>query len=210
MSDTRRGTPGQLTRRGFLAALGIGGAATLAGCGLQTAGTDAVAVGGDFTFVSPGGQMVITYPEAERQPIGHLFGPDLMDPDAEIDLQRDFAGQVVVLNAWGQWCPPCRAEADDLQRVHEQISPRGATVLGINVRDQQIQAAQDFHTDAGLEYPSIYDPPFKSALALGGIPASVIPTTVVLDRQHRPAVVFLKAISDTEVMEHVTPLLDEA
>ena len=69
------------------------------------------------------------------------------------------------------------------------------TLLGINVRDNVISAPRDFVEDNGLSYPSIYDPPFVNAVALGGIPASVIPTTIILDREHRPAVVFLKEVS---------------
>ena len=41
------------------------------------------------------------------------------------------------------------------------------------------------------------------------MPASVIPTTIVLDKQHRPAHIFLKEITDKELWEQVEPLLDE-
>ena len=58
-----------------------------------------------------------------------------MEEGEEISLS-DFEGEVVVLNAWGQWCAPCRAEVDDLQLVQETLDPLGGTVLGINVRDR--------------------------------------------------------------------------
>ncbi|QFQ03188.1 Thiol-disulfide oxidoreductase ResA [Corynebacterium urogenitale] len=174
----------------------------------DTAGTDAVAVGGTFEFVSPGGQTAISYPEADRQPIGNIQGVDLLD-DSKISLE-DFEGQVVVLNSWGQWCGPCRSESDDLQRVQEKLEKSGkGTLLGINVRDNVREKAQDFVRDNGITYPSLYDPPFKSALALGGVPASVIPTTIVLDKQHRPAHIFLKEITDKELWDAVEPLLNE-
>ena len=60
-------------------------------------------------------------------------------------------------------------------------------MLGINVRDYNQTIAQDFKLDNAVTYPSIYDPPFRIAAALGGVPTSVIPTTIVLDRSHRPA-----------------------
>ena len=132
-----------------------------------------------------------------------------MDPGTTIGL-KDFENQVVVLNAWGQWCGPCRSESDDLQTVQERLEKDGrGSLLGINVRDSARAKAQDFHEDNGMTYPSIYDPPFKSALALGGVPASVIPTTIVLDKQHRPAAVFLKEITADELWDTVEPLLDE-
>lgn len=181
----------------------------LAACSSDdTAGTDAVAVGGTFEFVSPGGQTSISYPQEDRQPIGNIQGVDLLD-DSKISLE-DFDGKVVVLNSWGQWCGPCRSESDDLQRVQEKLEKSGkGTILGINVRDNVREKPQDFVRDNGITYPSLYDPPFKSALALGGVPASVIPTTIVLDKQHRPAHIFLKEITDKELWDAVEPLLNE-
>ncbi len=181
---------------------------SLSACSGSNTPGDAVAIGGSFQFHSPGGQTVITYPEAERQPLSNFSGQSLLHPDETINL-TDFDGKVVVLNAWGQWCGPCRSEVDDLTRVHEQISSQGGTVLGINIRDNSMEAAQDFVRDNAVTYPSIYDPPFKTAAFLGGVPASVVPTTIVLDRQHRPAAVILKEITDKELLAVVTPLLEE-
>ncbi|MDR7328443.1 TlpA disulfide reductase family protein [Corynebacterium guangdongense] len=199
----------QLNRRSFLGLTLAGSATFLAACAQEEgASQNAVAVGGTFQFHSPGGETIIRYEESERQPVGNFGGPSLMDQTQEIQLS-DFAGQVVVLNAWGQWCAPCRAEVDDLQLAHEELQKQGGTVLGINVRDYQPEIAQDFKTDNGVTYPSVYDPPFKSALALGGVPTSVIPTTIVLDRQHRPATVFLQAVTFDEIMDAVRPVLEE-
>ena len=82
-------------------------AAVLVGC---ATGDDAVAQGGTFEFVAPGGKTDITYePPPLRGTPGPLSGPDLMDTSKTISLS-DFAGEVVVINVWGQWCGPCRAE----------------------------------------------------------------------------------------------------
>ncbi len=155
-------------------------------------GTDAVATGGTFDFVSPGGQTRIFYdPPADRGTLGTLTGEDLMNEGETISLD-DFAGEVVVLNVWGQWCAPCRSEADDLEQVYEETKDLGVAFLGINVRDNQRDKAQDFVTDQQIGYPSIYDPAMRSLLALGrSYPTSVVPTTVVLDREHRVAAVYL-------------------
>ncbi|GAA4798088.1 TlpA family protein disulfide reductase [Corynebacterium canis] len=188
----------------MIAALAI----TLAGCSAdQTAGQDAVAIGGTWTFVSPGGKTEIMYPVEERKPIAQFSGESLAEPEKTIKLE-DFAGKVVVINAWGQWCAPCRSESDDLQEVHEALGEDG-TVLGINVRDFNADAARDFLADNGLTYPSIYDPPFKTAAAMGGVPASVIPTTIVLDKQHRPAAVFLREVTAKDLLEVTKPLVEE-
>ncbi|MDO5512167.1 TlpA disulfide reductase family protein [Corynebacterium sp.] len=182
---------------------------TLVACGQEEdAARNAVAVGGTFQFHSPGGQREIFYDESERAPLPDFSGDSLMDEGQQISLS-DYAGEVVILNAWGQWCAPCRSEADDLQRVQEAIEPHGGTVLGINVKDYARTIAQDFVTDNGLTYPSIYDPPFRSAVHLGGVPSSVIPTTIILDREHRPAAVFLKEVTDQELLDVALPLIEE-
>ncbi|MFI5780362.1 TlpA disulfide reductase family protein [Nocardia sp. NPDC051570] len=176
--------------------------AALTGC---STGKDAVATGGTFDFVSPGGKTRIFYdPPASRGTIGRLAGPDLMTDGKTISVD-DFPNQVVVLNLWGQWCGPCRAEAPALEKVYEQSRARGVTVLGINVRDPQQDKARDFVISNHVGYPSIYDPELRTLLALGGkFPTSVIPTTLILDRHHRVAAVFLRPL----LAEDLQPVID--
>ena len=185
-------------------------AACLTGCAQEEDNAhNAVASGGTFEFVSPGGQTEIRYDEAERKPLKEFGGESLMDEGKTINLS-DFDDQIVVLNSWGQWCAPCRAESDDLQRVQDEMEDRGVgTVLGINVRDFNREISQDLVKDNGVNYPSIYDPPFKTAGALGGVPTSVVPTTIVLDKQHRPAAVFLRGIEDKDIISVIDDLEKE-
>ena len=182
----------------------------LAGCSQDSDNAqNAVATGGNFEFITPGGEKVINYEESERKPLRTFSGEDVRDTDRTISLE-DYDGEIVVLNSWGQWCAPCRSEADDLQEIHSELQKRKiGTVLGINVRDYNPQVSNDFLEDNGLEYPSIYDPPFKTAAALGGVPTSVVPTTIVLDKQHRPATVFLRSITAKDVMDVVDKLEKE-
>jgi thiol-disulfide isomerase/thioredoxin len=182
---------GALTMRA-LAMAGAALAILLVGC----SGRDAVAQGGTFEFVSPGGKTDIYYdPPASRGRPGPLSGPDLADPAHTRSLD-DFAGQVVVINVWGQWCGPCRAEVGQLQRVYDATRAAGVSsvsFLGIDVRDNNRQAALDFVDDRHVSYPSIYDPAMRTLIAFGGkYPTTVIPSTLVLDRRHRVAAVFLR------------------
>lgn len=181
--------------------------AVLAGC---ATGSDAVAQGGTFEFVAPGGQTDIFYdPPSERGTPGPLSGPDLMDLDKTISLD-DFAGKVVVINVWGQWCAPCRTEITQLQKVYEATRDRGVAFLGIDVRDNNIDAPRDFIIDRGVTFPSIYDPPMRTMIAFGGrYPTTVIPSTVVLDRQHRVAAVFLRELLAEDLQPVVERLVAE-
>ena len=170
-----------------------GGSGLLAGC----TGRDAVAQGGTFEFVSPGGKTDIFYdPPASRGRPGPLSGPDLADPAHTISLDDPtFAGNVVVINVWGQWCGPCRAEVGQLQQVYDATRGSGVSFLGIDARDNNRQAALDFVDDRHVTFPSIYDPAMRTLIAFGGkYPTTVIPSTLVLDRQHRVAAVFLREL----------------
>lgn len=196
--------PGVIT-----AALAVLTTLTLTACTSGEAAQNAVALGGTFQFHSPGGQTEIFYTEEQRAPLPNVSGQSLMEDGKQINLS-DFEGEVVVLNAWGQWCAPCRAEVDDLQIAQDTLEPLGGTVLGINVRDYNQTIAQDFILDNGVTYPSIYDPPFRTAASLGGVPTSVVPTTIILDREHRPAAVFLREVDAHDILDVALPLTEEA
>jgi len=179
----------------------------VSGC---STGDDAVAQGGTFEFVAPGGKTEITYepPESRGKP-GPLSGPDLLDESRTISLD-DFAGKVVVINVWGQWCGPCRTEVAELDRVYRETRDSGVAVLGIDVRDNDIQAPRDFVIDRKVSYPSIYDPAMRTMIAFGGrYPTTVIPSTIVLDRQHRVAAVFLRELLAKDLLPLVQRLAAE-
>jgi thiol-disulfide isomerase/thioredoxin len=182
-------------------ALVLAGAMLLAGCAV---GKDAVVQGSDFSFVSPGGRTEIFYPAAQRQALPDLSGDSLSQPGQQIHVS-DFAGKVVVLNIWGQWCGPCRAEAPELSTVFDQTRADGVQLLGIDVRDVR-DAALDFVHDNGISYPSIFDPAGRSLLALTGYPRNVVPSTIVLDQQHRVAAVYLERVTASILLPEVRTL----
>jgi len=167
-------------------------AAALLLTGCSTDG-DATPRGGGFEFVAPGGQTRIFYdPPEQRGTVTGLTGESLNEPGRQITL-ADYTGQVVVLNIWGSWCGPCRAETDDLEAVYADTKDTGVQFLGINVRDER-GAAQDFLHNFGVTYPSLFDNSGRSLLALKGFPRNTVPSTIVLDRRHRVAAVYLTAL----------------
>ena len=136
-----------------------------------------------------------------------------MDPSRSLSIDDPagpFAGKVVVINVWGQWCGPCRAEVAQLQQVYNATGADGVILLGIDVRDNNRQAAVDFVKDRNVTFPSIYDPAMRTMIAFGGkYPTSVIPSTLVLDRSHRVAAVFLRELLAEDLQPVVQRLAAE-
>jgi thiol-disulfide isomerase/thioredoxin len=183
--------------------LALAAVVLLAGCSTSQ---DAVASGGEFTFVAPGGQTTITYdPPADRGRVTGISGESLLRPGETVGLE-DYTGQVVVLNIWGSWCGPCREEVPDLQFVQDSVE--GAAVLGLAVRDVR-EVAADFLTDRGVTYDSIFDFPGRTLVALSGYPRNTTPSTLVLDKQHRVAAVYLTQIRVPELIPLVERLVAE-
>jgi thiol-disulfide isomerase/thioredoxin len=100
---------------------------------------------------------------------------------------QDWPGDVIVLNTWYAACGPCRAEAPDLVALATDRAGDGVRVLGINTQDAA-GAARAFESRFAVPYPSIED---SSATAIADLSQYVaikaVPTTVVLDKDHRPA-----------------------
>jgi thiol-disulfide isomerase/thioredoxin len=180
--------------RGRLAALAAAAVLLLASC---STGNDAAVYGGSFTFVSPGGQTEFSYPASDRGTVANLSGENLAG-EGTVSLS-DYAGKVVVLNFWGSWCTPCRAEAPALEEAATALAPAGVQFLGINVKDTK-SAGADFLASKQVSYPSIYDPSMRTLLAIRGYPASGIPSTIAVDRQGRVAHIWLEAIDDPQEM----------
>ena len=107
-------------------------------------------------------------------------------------------GRVVVVNFWGSWCAPCRAEADDLAGVYAKYKDGGVGFVGINVRDDR-DAAKAFESGQH-DYPSIFDPGSKLALGFRDLPPiTVPPVTVVVDRSGRVAAMIREAVTQDEL-----------
>jgi len=181
---------GRIRRAAVTATLAVALLVTTASC---STGNDAAVFGGSFTFVSPGGKTEFAYPVAERGTVSDLSGQNLAG-DGTVALS-DYAGKVVVLNFWGSWCGPCRAEAPALEEAATALSPQGVQFLGINVKDTK-EAGADFLISKQVSYPSIYDPSMRTLLSIKGFPTGSIPSTIAVDRQGRVAHVWLQAISD--------------
>lgn len=98
-------------------------------------------------------------------------------------------GQIVVVNVWGSWCPPCIEELDDLAAAYDTYEGSATkdrvTFIGINYRESADTGAA-FARSRDIPYPSLTDQDGKTLLALQG-KVIATPTTLVLDGEGRIA-----------------------
>lgn len=63
-----------------------------------------------------------------------------------------FKGNVILLNFWATWCPPCRKEIPEFITLYNTYKPQGLVVLGVSV-DDSLPAVKKFTTQFKVNYP---------------------------------------------------------
>ena len=185
-----------MTRRLLVPAVLAAAVMAASGCG-NVSGT------GDKGYID--GEGVITVlPDAKRKEPGEVSGETLAGDQLSLS---SYAGKVVVVNVWAAWCPPCRAEADELAAAQKELAPQGVVFVGINSRDSSEDTARAFERTYHVPYPSIYDPSGRNLLAFRGtLTPNSIPSTVIIDREGRVAASILGAVTSKTTL---VDLVDE-
>jgi thiol-disulfide isomerase/thioredoxin len=141
----------------------------------------------------------------DRRPDALEVSGELLDGTTYNVIQD--AGKVVVVNFWGSWCNPCRAEADDLEQTYQATKATGVTFVGVDSRDDR-DAAKAFERGR-VTYPSLYDSDGSVALKFDVTQVST-PATLILDRHGRIAIGIRRATTVGELRPLVERIAAES
>jgi thiol-disulfide isomerase/thioredoxin len=182
---------------------------SLAGCTSDAGAGSPVDQGQpEQNYVSGDGAITELAPADRADPI-ELKGSTL--EGGELDL-ANLRGQVVVVNVWGSWCPPCRKEAPVLKKVSDDLAPNAdsdVAFVGIDTRDSDA-AASAFLDNIGSTYPNIVDPDGVLLLSFrGSINPQAIPSTLVLDREGRVAARVIGEVTEGTLRSLVSSVVAE-
>jgi thiol-disulfide isomerase/thioredoxin len=114
-----------------------------------------------------------------------------------------YRGKVVLMNLWASWCPPCREEMPDLQRLFRVDVSRGLIVVGVD-QGESAQRAQRFAASLEVTYPVWLDDAQDYGRAYAALG---LPTTVVVDRSGIIVRAFDGALTYQQMRSAVAPLL---
>lgn len=114
-----------------------------------------------------------------------------------------YRGHVVVMNLWASWCPPCRAEMPDLQRLYQAYKTRNLVVLGIDQGESAERVGQ-FAQSLGIHYPILLD----QQQQYGRVYAALgLPTTILINGDGVVIRGFDGPLSYQQMVAAVTPLM---
>jgi len=103
----------------------------------------------------------------------------LKDMNGSVVRLSELHGQVVLVNLWATWCPPCRAEMPDLAALYQAYKSEGFVILGVDDQERA-QTVSDFLARSPVPYPVLLDPDSQVARAFG---VSYLPASFLVDRR---------------------------
>ncbi len=127
----------------------------------------------------------------------------LLSPAGESITLSDYQGQVVLVNIWATWCPPCKAEMPDINAFYEAHKDEGFVVLAVNSQEDAA-TVDDFIQAKGFSFPVALDTQgevMRLYQALG------LPTTYIIDRNGTIQHVQTGTITSQQLKEIIEPLL---
>jgi peroxiredoxin len=118
----------------------------------------------------------------------------------------DYRGNIVLLNFWATWCPPCVRETPRLVQVAEEFKDQGLVVLGVNTTYQDdLNKVRQFVGDQGIGYQVLLD---REGTVGEKYPARLMPTTYLIDRDGKIVHTKVGEVDAATLVEQVRRVLD--
>lgn len=135
----------------------------------------------------------------------HYPAPELSlhNLNGAAEMLADYRGQVVLVNNWATWCPPCKAEMPTLESYYEAHAPEGFLIIAIEAGESQTDVEPFVHA-YGLKFPVWLDPQNASLAVFRN---SSLPNSFVLDRSGMVRYAWTGEISRAMLEKYVTPLV---
>ncbi len=118
----------------------------------------------------------------------------------------DLRGQVVLINLWATWCPPCRAEMPAMQQAYERFRNQGFVVLAVNQQEDSAKVVQ-YMNDQRLTFPALLD---SDARVSAAYQVRVLPSSFFVDRQGMIRAVYRGPMSRGMIEGTIEQLVAEA
>jgi peroxiredoxin len=130
--------------------------------------------------------------------------PDFILPDLQGNqiALSDHQGEVVLINFWATWCPPCRVEMPDMEAVYREHHNEGFEILGVDQREPQ-ELVEEFVTERGFSWIFLLDEDFEVSQEYS---ATSIPRSILVDRDGTVAHVWRGTLTRSQLEQQLSHL----
>ncbi|WP_339228741.1 TlpA disulfide reductase family protein [Oceanobacillus sp. FSL K6-2867] len=133
-----------------------------------------------------------------------MIAPDfeVMTLNGEQVKLSDYRGERVLLNFWATWCPPCRAEMPDMQKLYEE---EDVTILALNMTETEnnVERVEEFIDELGLTFPVLMD---ETSDVMTSYKVQVYPTSYMIDSNGRIQYITLGAMNYDQMLQQMSKI----
>ena len=135
-----------------------------------------------------------------------LYSASFPDSNGQTQAIEQWRGQILVINFWATWCPPCREEMPELSHLHDRYKSKDVVVLGIATED--VAKIQEFARETKVSYPLLAGD--MDAMNLGsalGNNRGILPYTVIIDPDGDVVKTFFGQVNSAMLEEVLLPMI---
>lgn len=172
------------------------------GLGLLSVGVVLFVLSRDAVNASASSQDFSTIPSEVDFPAPELT---LIDLDGNPVSLADYRGQVVLVNLWATWCPPCREEMPTLLAFYEKYKSKGFVLVAVD-QGETAEQVIPFVKEFGLTFPVWLD---EENIAGREFATISLPSSYVVDRNGQVKLMWLGGISKKNLEAYVPKIINE-